>query len=402
MVFGRYDYAAFLMFGSYSACSIVIPLSLVQISDSLGFSLTAGGLGAGGALQLGRSFMMVVSMLFCGLVAGKIGTKRTMVLALILMGLSIMVSAISPWYGLLFVALAIAGLGEGVLEGLATPFVQDLHKNDEPGRYITFSHAFWSVGVFVTVLLAGYLLKIGINWRYVVGACGFISILPMVLLVIKPHPQGQQYPERKKSIPPVVTWMRAKRIIGVPRFWLFFGAMIFAGGGEFCLTFWCASYVQTSLKASAFMGGVATALFALGMIIGRLYGGAHVKEQHFKQLIIFAAAAGILIGLFFPYITTLPVLMFTLFFLGLASAPFWPSIQSYANTRMRVDHTMLFILLSCAGVPGCGIFTYLMGVVGDKIGFKESFYLVPICYGAMAILIGIDWFNSNREKRKVN
>ena len=40
-----------------------------------------------------------------------------------------------------------------------------------------------------------------------------------------------------------------------------------------------------------------------------------------------------------------------LFLAGLATAPFWPSVQSYATDRLpAADTTMLLILLSCAGI----------------------------------------------------
>ena len=387
MVFGRYDYAAFLAFVSYSACSIIIPMTLVAISKSFNFPLNDGGLGQGGALQLGRSLIMVISMLGCGYLAGIIGVKKTMTIGLIVMGLSILFSALSPMYGIMFFFVACAGFGEGILEGLATPFVQNLHKNDEPGRYITFSHGFWSVGIFLTTIIAGYFLMIELNWRIIIGFCGVLAMMPALLLILKEKPNGQHYPEQKKSIPHSVTWMRAMKIIAIPRFWVFFAAMIFAGGGEYCLTFWCASYVQTILNGSAFIGGIATAIFAFGMIFGRLYFGTHVREKNFKKLIVIVGFIGAVIAMIFPHIQNIAILIILLLFLGISSAPFWPLIQSLASYRMKVDNTMLFILLSCAGVPGCGIFTYLMGVVGDKIGFTESFYLVPICYVIMALLV---------------
>ena len=387
LVFGRYDYASFISFMSYSACSIIIPMALVAISKSFNFPLDDGGLGQGGALQLGRSFIMVISMLGCGYLAGIIGVKKTMVTGLLTMGLSIILAALSPMYGLLFFFVACAGFGEGILEGYATPFVQNLHKNDEPGRYITFTHGFWSVGIFLAVLIAGYLLMIEVNWRLVVGFCGFLAMFPAILMMLKEKPNQQHYPELKNSVPFSVTWKRAIKIISIPRFWVFFASMIFAGGGEYCLTFWCASYIQTALKANAFVGGLATAIFAAGMIGGRLYFGANVREKNFKKLIVIVGFTGALIGMFFPHVQNLVLLIILLLFLGIASAPFWPTIQSFACNRMRVDDTMLFILLSCAGVPGCGIFTFLMGVVGDKIGFTESFYLVPICYVIMSLLI---------------
>lgn len=159
MKFGRYDYAAFSCFTGYACCSVVVPVVLIELARSLNFPLTDGGMGAGGALQLGRSIPMVFAMLFCGFAAGRWGKVPTLGVSLLIMAAGIMLASAAPAYGLLFLAVAIAGLGEGVIEGLATPVVQDLHEHEEPGRYINFAHSFWSIGVVVTVLAAGALLS---------------------------------------------------------------------------------------------------------------------------------------------------------------------------------------------------------------------------------------------------
>ena len=144
MKFGRYDYAAFSCFTGYACCSVVVPVVLIELARSLNFPLTDGGMGAGGALQLGRSIPMVFAMLFCGFAAGRWGKVPTLGVSLLIMAAGIMLASAAPAYGLLFLAVAIAGLGEGVIEGLATPVVQDLHEHEEPGRYINFAHSFWS------------------------------------------------------------------------------------------------------------------------------------------------------------------------------------------------------------------------------------------------------------------
>ena len=79
-----------------------------------------------------------------------------------------------------------------------------------------------------------------------------------------------------------------------------------------------------------------------------------------------------------------------------ATAPFWPSVQSYCADRMpETDTTMLFILLSCAGIPGCGVFTWLMGFLGNINGdLSLAFYLIPGCYLVLAGLIGYDWWRT--------
>ncbi len=391
MAFGRFDYATFMTFFAYAAGSVVVPVALVTMADDLGFSLESGGMTAGGALSLARTLTMVVSMLLCGFAAGRWGKRRTLGWSVVLMAVGMSLCALSPVYGLVLVALMLAGLGEGVIEGLGTPFVQALH-DEEPGRYINFSHGFWSVGVFVTVLAVGALLSFGAPWRVLIGGVAAVAIVPG-LLILLPARAGREYPEH----PEPIHWRTVSRhgldIVRTPRFWLYFSAMLFAGGGEFCLTFWCASYIQLHFEGTAWAGGLGTAAFAAGMVVGRTGWGYIIRQRQLKQLILYSALAGGIVTLAFPLLTSLGLFIALLFLAGVATAPFWPSLQSYATDRMpRNDTTMLFVLLSCAGVPGCGFFTWLMGVIGDRTGsLTNAFYLVPLCFFSLAALIAFDW-----------
>jgi len=391
MVFGRYDYAAFLAYYAYAAGSVVAPVSLVALARDLGFRLDNGGMTAGGALHLGRTGAIVAAMLLCGFWAARWGKRVTLGLSLLLTGLGMGIVAGAPSYGVLFLALVVAGIGEGVIEGLATPFVQDLHPK-EPGRYVNFSHAFWSIGVVVTVLASGLLLSRGVSWRLVTGAVALGAFLPAALLLL-PSPSGNAYPEHTQRLDRQTVWTQALTILRVPRFWLFFAAMFVAGGGEFCLTFWCASYIQLNFTSSAWIGGVGTACFAAGMVLGRTGGAYWIHQEQLKGFIVGSAMAGTLISLFLPMTTHLGLFLVLLFLTGIATAPFWPSVQSYcADELPELDTTMLMILLACAGIPGCGFATWLMGYIGDRSGLGHAFYLVPVCYLILALLIGYDGY----------
>ncbi len=410
MHFGRYDIAGVFTFASYAASSVVIPVVLVALAKDLHFPLAEGGMGAGGLLHLGRSVTMVAAMLFCGFAAARFGLRRTLGVGVLIMAVGVGFCAVSPWYLILLAALLFTGCGEGIIEGLGTPFIQELHPRDA-GRYINFTHGFWSLGVTITVLAAGALLMLpGFNWRWIVGGVAVVSAIPALLLLFRENPR-HRYPERPEPGDPRQVFGHAARILGTPRFWLFFAAMVFAGGGEFCLTFWCASFIQLNFAASALAGGIGTASFAMGMFIGRTGWGYLIRQSQLKYLIVYSAIAGTLLSLAIPQLdaglfpTGSPLLLWILnillFLAGLATAPFWPSVQSYCADRMpEADTTMLFILLSCAGVPGCGIFAYAMGIIGDLWGMRISFYLVPFSFAMLAALIAADWFAVAHSRSK--
>ncbi|WP_432797472.1 MFS transporter [Poriferisphaera sp. WC338] len=392
MHFGRYDYAAFSSFLAYAAGSIIIPVALVTIARDLAFPLESGGLNAGGLLHLARTIPMVATMLLCGFLAARIGNRKSLALAVVLMAIGLLICAISPIYGILFIALMIAGLGEGIIEGLATPFIQNIHVNDQPGRYINFAHGFWPVGIFLTVIASGIFLSLGFSWRYLVAAIAILCLIPTALLLL-PARSGHEYPENPEPFDARTVLGHALTLARTPRFWLYFTAMFLAGGGEFSLTFWAASYIQLNFTDTAWAGSLGIICFALGMFISRTGWGYLIKQQQLKQLVTYSAIAGAFITILFPFITSMSLFMILLFFAGIAAAPYWPSVQSYAADRLpHVDTTMLFILLSCAGIPGCGVFTWLIGLIGYLTGsLTFAFFLIPMAFTLLAIIITIDW-----------
>jgi MFS family permease len=395
--FGYHDYASFLIFIAYSAGSVIVPVSLVNLAQDLGFGLRSGGMAAGGALHLVRTVPLVATMLVCGFMAGRWGNRLPLGIAVLLMASGVGLCAFAPAYGVVVVALALSGAGEGVVEGLSTPFVQRLHP-EEPGRYINFSHAFWSVGVLATVLVSGALLAAGVSWRILVAGVALLGLLPAAML-LAPGRAARSYPEAPEPLQPRVVWASALAILRRRRFWLFYGAMFMAGGGEFCLTFWSASHIQLHFSASAWAGGLGTAFFAGGMVLGRTGWGYLVKQNQLRALILGSAAGGAVVTAAFPAAGSLPVFFALLFLAGIATAPFWPSLQSHGVDRLPgADATLVYILLACAGIPGCGFFTWLMGVLAGKQGnLGPAFLLVPACYVALGLLLLCDRHDGARS-----
>lgn len=392
MKFCRFDYATFLLFCAYSVCSLIIPVVLVEVAQDLNFDLDKGGMSAGGILQLGRSATMVGAMLVCGMLSTRFGLRRSLASAAVFMALGITLAAMSQWYWMLLVVLIIAGIGEGLVEGLATPFVGELHKDNEPGRYINFSHGFWSVGIFACIPLLGWLLGCNISWRWLCLVVALGALIPAVMLFIpgkkrKPNLEGIGRFDGAGAVG------KAWSILKNKQFWVFFAAMFFAGGGEFGVTFWCASLLRLEYNASPFVGSLAAAVFSAGMMIGRTGSGLLISQKNLPKLIMIFALIGAVLSCFFYNINGIVPVMILLFFVGLASAPFWPSVQSYSVDRLsELDSTTLYILLSCAGVPGCGVLSVVMGKVGDLWGLRAAFLVVPVCYILLAGLIAYDYF----------
>lgn len=391
---GRYDYAGFSAFVTYSVCSLSIPLMIVPIGKSLNFPMDDGGMGAGGILHMARSIAMVITLLLCGWIAGIIGKRLTTGISIILIGIGICCCAFAPSYWVLLPALLIAGLGEGICEGIASPFVQDLHP-ESPERYVNIAHSFWSVGIVVTVLLAGGLLTLGVNWRIIFGVIGVLSLLSSLWFFWKENPAAP-YPESKEKANLQKIYSDTMTIVKVPRFWRCCLAMFFGAGAEFGLTFWSAAYIQLTFQTGAWFASLGTGVIAMGMLTGRMIIGYFAKPHYLRYILLLASLGTIPVTLILAWLKpgmmpqgALFTLLFVfLFIAGAGIAPYWPSTQVYGvNSMQKLDSTLLYVFFSAMGIPGCGFFAWLMGAVGDKWGLTGAILVVPCTLIVFALII---------------
>jgi len=387
--FGRYDVAAFAAFTVYSVCSFSIPLTLVAIGNSLDFPLDRGGMGAGGVLHLVRSLAMIVTLLGCGLIAARFGKRRSMGASMLVIGGGIMLAALAPAYWVLFPGLMLAGLGEGICEGLATPFVQDLHPK-APERYVNIAHAFWSVGIVIAVVAISGLLTAGCGWRIILGVLGAATLSVSLLFLWRESP-GREYPETaaragEDRLGKIRRQLAA--ILREPRFWVASAAMFFGAGAEFGLTFWSAAYLELHFHTGPWTAGLGTGAIALGMFAGRTTFGYLAKPGNLKYILITTGVGTIPVTLLLALLQRgmMPdrMLFATLFTLlvvaGVGIAPYWPTTQVYGVTQLpQCDPTLLYIAFSALGIPGCGVFAWLMGAAGDRFGVAGAIAVVPCC-----------------------
>ena len=313
-------------------------------------------------------------------------------------GGGILLCAFAPAYWMLFPCLLIAGIGEGICEGVATPFVQDLHK-DAPEKYVNIAHAFWSIGIGICVLGAGELLTLGVNWRIILASAGGLALLTSILFLWKERPD-KKYPEASGGVSISAIWEYSAAIARTPRFWVYCTGMFLGAGSEFCLTFWTAAYIQLSFNASAWMAGLGTAAIALGMFAGRTCFGLIARPGNLKIILLAAGLCTIPVTLLLTVLTPdmfgsrillFALLFFLLFLAGIGIAPYWPTLQVYGVHQLpQLDSTMLYIYFSAMGIPGCGFFTWIMGVCGDRFGLKNSFFLIPASLVLFSLVVFLE------------
>jgi fucose permease len=390
----RTDYAAALGMFIYASSVVATPIVLLRMADELTF-----GLAEGGGIEAVRAFFLLIIMIFSGVAAIRFGKTVTLGTGALVLAAGLFAYAAAPLYLVVLGAIVLVGLGGGILEALINPLIQDEHPEDS-GRYLNLINAFFSVGVFTSVLVVGELLTRGVSWRLLIAGLGIIAVASAILFFLS----GPGTVHRRERVQPrgttrgvaaadaavhgdIPVWAHAGAILRQKQFWLFAVAMFCGGGAEGAFTFWSASYVQLNLGVLARGGAVATAAFAGGMVVGRVASGHLVRQEQLHLLIIGSAVTGVAASLAAWAVSGMVAFVGIVFAAGLTIACFWPSIQSYAATLMPVDSTTLFILLSCGGIPGFGLTSWMMGFIAERYGLRNSLLVIPMLLSLLAVVM---------------
>lgn len=355
----------------YAIAAVALPICLVQLTREMGFSLTQAG-----SLGFISSVEQFIFLVFSGFIAARFGKIRVLKIALLILALGLILFTQISSYLVTVLIILIMGMGYAFLEALLTPLVEDLYPEDN-GSKQNLLHSFWPIGVLISTLVVGELLSLGISWRWI-----FAGIAVGVLVVYLFYPSENESKLSRNQ----VDFKHFKNILKQPKFLIMGLALFFAGGVEGALIFWLASYIQLNMGGLPSAGGIGTAVFALGMFIGRVGTSRLAQWFSLKQILKMAAFLGIISGSSFFYADQINMVYVSVFISGLMIAGLWPSIQTYTVRVLPLDPTFIMILLSCFGIMGFSTATLFMGIIGDAVGLRISFIIVPV-YQALLLLI---------------
>ena len=161
-----------------------------------------------------------------------------------------------------------------------------------------------------------------------------------------------------------------------PLYWVYWAALVAAVSIEFCMIFWSADFLETTLGMLKASAAQAVSLFLVGMIVGRLAGSRLAERfgvHRFVTLSLLIAAAGFLI-----YWTAASPLfgMLGLLVTGLGVASLYPLILSLAIGAAGPGTVQASAFSSLAS--GVAIFSLplVLGRLADAVGIHGAYILV--------------------------
>lgn len=304
----KLDIASWGGFVMFATSSVITPVCLPEISNTLSMTLSEGG-----GIATAKTFVMLFTLILAGVCAQKLGKKRFITAGQYLLAIGLLMGSFSQNYPILILTLMITGIGGGFMEALISPLVVDLHPNDS-GKYINITHTFYPIGGMISALLFGEMLTFGYSWRWIFRLAAISALAVGIVFHVSRFPTAI---ESEHS-----PWRWMIKILVLPGFWLFSVAIFLGAGIESAFTFWSKSYVTMYLKDIPRAGAIAVVIFAGMMAAGRLLAARLSKEISLKMIMLSSALVGTCISGIIPFTANLVGFYLLLVLAGIATACF--------------------------------------------------------------------------------
>ncbi len=334
--------------------------------DTVAYILTASTIG-----YLTASF-------FIGMLSHRLGVGRMLTAGAVLMviGLSVTASASSLWA---VVAVTLfGGFGSGMIDAGLNAYVAQHHSE----RAMNWLHAAFGVGVTISPLILGLLLKAGDSWRIGYGiVAGFMLVLAVLFLFttrqwrsVVLQSEGQPSVERPSLI---ATLKKPVVLMGILMFVVYAG--LEATPGQWVFTVFTKVRGIAEVPASQWVS-----IYWGSFTIGRIFFGAIINRVN-SLVLVRVCMIGALIGALLLWLNPVEWVGFAgLTLLAFAQAPLFPVLISNTPKRIGANDAPNAIGFQVAGAGiGIAAIPALAGLIGERI----SFTLIPPFVVAVALLL---------------
>ncbi|HTJ56503.1 MAG TPA: MFS transporter [Devosiaceae bacterium] len=363
-------YASFFLFSSITGAMYSrLPdiQSALNVNEAqLGLTLIGGAIGA------------LISLTLSSPLIEKLGARNTAYITVL--GSTALYSSVTfiSFAPLAFLALFCAGLLAGALEINLNVEIGKLERLT--GRSImSRAHGFWSLGFFVTSLLAAAVRQAGIPapW-HLAGVFALVLVFGTAAISgIETIPTMEAHEEEKAPLIAFPTLsLLPLCLIGI-------AAFLVEGAG----VDWSTIYMRDAFHAEPFIGGLGLTLFTFFMAMARLYAGPVVDRYSPRSVVLVLLLISIagLVAVWLaphPYVALLGFAM-----LGAGCSAIYPLVVSAA--AQRTDRP------SSVNVAAMGQVTFvvfflappILGTVAHYVGIRLAYVVcLPLVIGSILAL----------------
>ncbi|KTG14878.1 MFS transporter [Haloferax profundi] len=324
-------------------------------------------------------FLVFVAL--TGVVAGRVDTRRLILLGIAGTGASVFIIGFTPSFAFFLAALLLRGSFGGVGRGTDRPLLSHLHSEDR-GKWFSYYDAMWAVGATIGPLIVTAALWLG-DWRFAYYALG-AAFLPVVLLVV-----WLPTPSIEGDGDDPLTFEEIKRVGRRPEVLVMIGGILMTTGVEGALFTWLTTFAEGRVPASFVTASLSVLLVAY--IPGRFVAGVLSDRLDTVTLISGLAMLCLLSAVYTFFVATGVGILVGLFGIGFSLSGQFPTLLAY-STEAAPEHSApinsLSLVVSTLGIAGVPA---ILGFVISDAGIEVAMQLLVVPLVALVGVSVIAW-----------
>jgi predicted MFS family arabinose efflux permease len=324
--------------------------------------------------------------LFCGPVADRLGYRLMMLTGMTLLVVGMFAGGVFPFYGVILVALFLAGLGKSIFDPALQAYVGDRVPFHRRGLVIGFLEFSWAGSTLLGIPVIALLID-RLGWQspfFVMGGFGLLGILILRILIEK---GGQKDPQKHSRLLFKDAWrplLHERAALGA----LSYSFLVSAANDNLFVVY--GAWLEDQFSLSIVALGFGTAVIGIAELAGETMTAALADRLGLKRSLLGGLVACIICYGILPYMSqTLSLALIGLFLIFLSFEFMIVTGLSLFTELLPSARATMMASYSATG----GIGRVVGALIGGPIWLAGGIYttsLVSAVISALA-LISICW-----------
>lgn len=332
-----------------------------------------------GSLFLLMTFGILAGSLVFGPLVDRYGYKGMLILAIALIAAGLEGLAFAGSTSMLRIAIAVIGLGGGIVNGATNALVADI-SSEGKGASLNLLGVFFGIGAvgvpFILATLSGRFAS-----ATLIAAVGALVLIPILYVAATAFPA----PKQPQGFPIAAAGKLAKDPL-----LLLMGFMLFLESGmEITVGGWTSTFVNEVLSVTPRTALIVLSLYWMGMMLARLVLATVLSDAKPTKILYTCITIGFVAAVMLISTDNLAVACVGVFLLGVGFAATVPMVLGFVGERYVQLSGTAFSLVIAMALLGGMLLPWLTGVAGGRFGMRSSFIIVPVALVILGTLLSI-------------
>lgn len=320
-----------------------------------------------------------------GILMGRIGKKKTVLLSLAITTFAMIIPFISYTFPAVLTAFALLGIGNTILQVSLNPLVAAMFTKERMASVLTAGQFIKAISSLSGPIIAGIAANYFSDWKITFVIFSVTSLLSVFLLLLS-QTEEQGFESKQTSFKSVLTLLKDKYILYC------FLSILFIVGLDVGINTSAPELLMKRIGLELSRAGLGSSVYFAAKTAGALAGTVLLLKFSPLRFLRLSLLIAIIAFIALMFIGNLWFLLMLIFIIGFTCANVFSIVFSFALQKQQQRSNEVSALM-IMGVSGGAVILPLQGFVNDNFGFSVALSVLLFCLIANLLLTRI--FNEN-------